>query len=151
MRIPIHRSKNKIRKSFCICHESARLKIPFGISTGKSISSTFLAFRGHLHPCMMVPSSIFRINSISSSNLSLMLTFQPPFYKDLCDYIGPVHITQNNFKIFKLTKSAKSLFTKQGNVLTCLGINMWTFLGGHYFDYPEGHIGVHYLVEISWK
>lgn len=62
---------------------------------GRSVSWSFLVFRGHRHSLALGPSSVFRTNRVASSLLfdlcfhtyifSLPLTFLLPSYKDFCD------------------------------------------------------------------
>lgn len=81
-----------------------------GNSRGESVALPVLVSRACLHiPWIMVPSSIFKANSVASANLSLyasaaiplflILTTLPSSYKDLYDDTGPTWVIQDKFPI----------------------------------------------------
>lgn len=55
----------------------------------ESIFLPFPTSRGELHSQLTVPFSTFKASSTASSDLSAILIFLSPFYKNISDYTGP--------------------------------------------------------------
>ena len=94
-------------------------------SRGESISLPFSASRGFLHSLAHGPT--LHLQSQQQSNLSLTLIFILSLlhWKDLCDYLGPIWIIEDNLPILRPADSNL-------NSPSVPGIRTWTSLRGHY-------------------
>lgn len=86
----------------------------------------------------------------SSLKFSLTLTHLFFSYKEIYDYIKPIHIIQDNLKILNLLTSTKCFLPCKITHLQVPGVRIWTSLGERLFHLP--HFPPHFMrQETPWS
>lgn len=98
---------------------------------GKPVSWPLPTLRGCLRSRLMAPFLSHSNLLFPLSHLLLLTLISCLFYKDLCEYTGPIWIIQDHLPISKFLKimSAKALLSHKVTLTHPFGIRIWTSSG----------------------